>query len=312
MTRLLLVTLALALTSTFAASCGVPDSPEEAAKEWLQAVVAQDGLKMDDRTCSALKDQLRQDAFWGTALLTLGQNLLGREVKADLSDLNITTLKSSPDAARVRVKARIRAAVGLNVQAEEINGTWEMIKENGTWKYCGERTIASADLPELVLQPNEVSLQKVVSESWDESTLNLGRLEGTEFHGLEGYGPQAGSRRVYTNAPVDYTVAVYSFALLFKDSASASRAYKYWVDDWRSAFESVPSASVAAVDTLGDEASAMSFTPYPGLVTQTAYAFAWRQGNVLLLLTCADSSDHPRFTEQEVRTLADKIQARAQ
>lgn len=123
----------------------VTDSPDKAAKEYLQGLADLDGLKVDDLTCSSQKEALKQTGLAATALIMLGQNYTGQQVKVDISGLQITTVQSSGDSASVQVAGKIRTAIGLEVQSQQINDKWRMVKEEGKWKYCGKVEPAAMD-----------------------------------------------------------------------------------------------------------------------------------------------------------------------
>ena len=125
------------------AACGLRDSPEGAAKEWLEALASFDGLKMDERTCSEQKEQLQQGGALLAAFSALGQEITDQNVRIDVSAVNLSTTKSTADTANVHVTGKIRASVGLLVQSQPVDEDWKMVKEGGKWAWCGE-ALASA------------------------------------------------------------------------------------------------------------------------------------------------------------------------
>ncbi len=78
------------------------ESPDAGAKEWLQALASLDGLKLDERTCNAQKQQLQQGALLYTAFSALGnQALPGQNIKIDVSEVKVATSQVSGDSATV-------------------------------------------------------------------------------------------------------------------------------------------------------------------------------------------------------------------
>lgn len=139
MKQLTLVLVTLALASTVA-SCTLIDSPENAAREWLQAFGNLDGNKIAERTCAAQQANVQQAGLWTSAITLIGQYLVGQGLqgKTDVSSLNFTTVRSSSDVAYVRVTGQIRAAVLAFATTQNVDETWKMVREDGKWKWCGQ------------------------------------------------------------------------------------------------------------------------------------------------------------------------------
>ncbi len=137
MKQLTLVVLTLVLASTVTA-CTLVDSPENAAREWLQAFGNLDGNKLAERTCAAQQANVQQAGMWTSAFAILGQMMIGQQGKTDVSSLNFTTVRSSGDTAYVRVTGQIRAAVLALATTQNVDETWRMVREDGKWKWCGQ------------------------------------------------------------------------------------------------------------------------------------------------------------------------------
>jgi hypothetical protein len=84
MKRASLGILCLLLAGVLAA-CGAGDSPEKAAREWLQAMTNLDGNKIVERTCAEQQANVQEAGLWLSVFGLLGQSQLGEQAKADFS-----------------------------------------------------------------------------------------------------------------------------------------------------------------------------------------------------------------------------------
>lgn len=139
MKRLSLALLVIILASMLV-GCGPVDSPEKAAKEWLEAWATLDGNKLAERTCDAQQEAVQSGAIWLSAFAALGQMFTGQRTQADISDLRFVTISKSGDTAQVRVTGEIRTAVLAIAQTQEVDETWLIVREDGKWKWCGSLT----------------------------------------------------------------------------------------------------------------------------------------------------------------------------
>ncbi len=130
---ILLIVFSLFLT-------GCADSPEGAAKEWLDAMINLDGNKILDRTCLAQRPAVQEEGLWNSAFSLVPQ-YFGLDVKSqvDVSGLIFSRISLSADetVANVRVYGEIRTAVLAFAQSEPVDETWQMTKEDGAWRWCG-------------------------------------------------------------------------------------------------------------------------------------------------------------------------------
>jgi len=126
----------LCLLVLFVACSG--DSPEAAAKEWMQAFANLDGNKIAERTCTAQQANVQQAGMWASVFGMFGQQTIGQQSKTDISDLKFTTISSSGDTAQVRVTGQVRFAVLALSQTQDVNETWRMVREDGKWRWCGQ------------------------------------------------------------------------------------------------------------------------------------------------------------------------------
>ncbi|MEN6479211.1 MAG: hypothetical protein ABFD20_06200 [Anaerolineales bacterium] len=136
------VILVLLMLASLLVACQPSDSPEKAAREWVEASLNYDGNKMAQRTCTALQEELQNQALLLSAFAALGQMYTGQQTQGDISELHFETLNRSGDTAQVRVTGEIHVAVLAFSQAEQVDETWRMIREDGKWKWCG-----LADIP---------------------------------------------------------------------------------------------------------------------------------------------------------------------
>jgi uncharacterized lipoprotein len=115
------------------------DSPEAGMREWLEAALQMEGLKLADRTCSRLISAVQSAGAMNSAFLMLGQMFLGQQVnqQADLTRLRFETVSTSGSSARVRVSGEIRVAIMATFQVTPVDYTADMTLEDNRWKWCG-------------------------------------------------------------------------------------------------------------------------------------------------------------------------------
>jgi len=148
MKRATFVLLTFALVSALTA-CGLGDSPEKAAQEWIQAFANLDGNKIADRTCAAQQTNVQQAGLWSSVFNLFGQRTIGQQAKTDVSGLKFTTVSSSGNTANVRVTGQIRVAVLALSQTQVVDETWRMVQEGGKWKWCGQAGTTVVPPPQL-------------------------------------------------------------------------------------------------------------------------------------------------------------------
>lgn len=129
------VMVVLLLVSCFPSSPG----PEDGAREWIDAIVNQDGNRMLKYTCLTQRESVQQSSMWFSAFTVLGQLFTNRsvQIEGDVSDLKFETIRQSKDQAEVRVYGELRVAVLGSAQAQQVDETWLMVWENDTWRWCG-------------------------------------------------------------------------------------------------------------------------------------------------------------------------------
>lgn len=150
-----LVVLTFALVSGLTA-CGLGDSPEKAAEEWVQAFANLDGNKINERTCAAQRPNVQQAGMWSSVFSIFSQQTIGQPSKTDISGLKFATVSNSGHSANVRVTGQIRVAVLALSQTQDIDETWGMVQEEGEWNWCGQVS-PSAPSPRIALPTQIVS-----------------------------------------------------------------------------------------------------------------------------------------------------------
>ena len=138
--------------------CGASeDAPAQGAREWIDGITNLDGNKTLKYTCLAQRENLQQATMWTSAFSVLGQLFTNQsvQIKGDISDLKFETISQSGDQAEVRVYGELRVAVLGSAEAHQVDEKWQMIRENGTWRWCGS---SSGVLP---LAPTSTPVQQI-------------------------------------------------------------------------------------------------------------------------------------------------------
>lgn len=131
------VALVLILLLALAGGCGLARGPETNAGEWIQALAAQDGLKLASLTCDAEQGNLQKAAIGLLAVGALGGVLGGAQPQWSIEQLRYETIRNDGTRADVRVSGRVRVAIRALSQAQDISGILHMRYESGVWRYCG-------------------------------------------------------------------------------------------------------------------------------------------------------------------------------
>lgn len=166
----------LTVLSIFLTACA--EKPEEAAKEWADAMVNLDGNKMLERTCAAQREAVQMAGSWNSALVMLPQ-LFGLDVKtqADVSDLKFTATNVKEDTAHVQVTGEIRVAVLAVAQTYPIDETWLMVKEDDKWKWCGQASVPSSPV---------YHVQVFANRGWQDTGIAIRRGQQVTIEYLSG------------------------------------------------------------------------------------------------------------------------------
>jgi len=138
MKHIILAVLLIAL-SLLLVSCA--DTPEGAARAWLNAMMKLDGNKILDLTCAAQVENVQQTGLWASAFSLVPQ-LFGLNIqsKSDISGLNFVSTSLNGDNATVHVYGDMRVAILAFAQAYPVDESWKMARESGKWKWCGQAT----------------------------------------------------------------------------------------------------------------------------------------------------------------------------
>jgi len=178
MNRFAFVFLTLPLLSALTA-CGLGDSPEKAAQEWMQAFANLDGNKIAERTCAAQQANVQQAGMWASVFNIFGQQTIGQQGKTDISGLKFTTVSSSGNTANVRVTGQIRVAILALSQTQDVDETWRMAQEDGKWKWCGQ-------MGALVPAPPTAPIARATSVLQDSTPYNGNKIEAKTLTGHKG------------------------------------------------------------------------------------------------------------------------------
>lgn len=114
-------------------------SPVGAAREWLNANLNYQGTKILERTCQSYQATMMEAGLLSSAFALLPQALIGVEIETegDVSGLKFSVVAQDGNFAQVHVEGEMRIAAMAFAQAFPVNETWQMVKEDGRWKWCG-------------------------------------------------------------------------------------------------------------------------------------------------------------------------------
>lgn len=131
--------LLIALLLLFFLSACSSESPETAMREWLNASLQMEGLKLAERTCDRLIPAVQSAGAMNSAFFMAGQMFVGQELdqQADLTGLRFETVSNSGGSARVRMSGEIRVAIMATFQVVPVDYTADMLLEDNRWKWCG-------------------------------------------------------------------------------------------------------------------------------------------------------------------------------
>lgn len=318
------VFLAVLVLAVFLSACGVfnqdpKDTPEGGAQAWYQSVADNDGLKLDDRTCQAVKQSIQQGALFGQAFSALGQLLVGQQkVVVDIKGLKFSRITSEGDRAQVYVEGTVRTAIGLYTQSQELSQTLIMRREDGMWKFCGSAagapqvaapsptaegavsgllnqgkrllsgSFADGDCQHLVLQREEVPAR--LSSLNKSFTLPADIMQKMRTIGVSYYYTD-----VWSN-PNDSNDFLVSACVLFgNDTSVIADGFRKYLDMW--AVSPGSDVKTIPVSNLGDEGIESSS------IKANSVSFLWRTRNAMLTVS-GKSIDYA-----EARRLADVMQS---
>jgi hypothetical protein len=120
--------VAVFLVVLLVACGGGGGSPDQAAKQWFEALATGDENALKDLTCAA-----QQESVTGVTGLLAG---LGEGMGFDVSGLSFKTTEQSGETATVQVTGRMNMTFLGAEQEQEIDEAIPMVKEDGKWKVC--------------------------------------------------------------------------------------------------------------------------------------------------------------------------------
>ena len=294
-------------TVTPAATPTPSDSPELAAREWLQAIADVDGIKLDDRTCTAQVKGLQSGTLLPILFGSVGEQAKNKNAKTDVSALKVATINATGDSAQVRVTGRIRGGEGASVLSEVIDETWQITREDGKWKFCGHPLLTEQDLPRLVLQPSEVPVFLFDAEDGVEEISRHHRDIGTW---LRNAGAIGGAYRDY-RAPQEPS-RIYSTVYLFDSPEAGRRGFASLMNAYQRPAEEGGGIKLIRTSLsplgLGDEDRGILLELHDsGSNIFRTYIYAWRSANAVFFTSIYFNS----MEESKIRPFAFKTQAHA-
>jgi len=132
--KLLLIILTLSLLLTACSG----NAPAKAAEAWMQAIATSDGVAALALTCDAYKPAVQEMGFLMGGINMLTEGMLS-DIEVDTSGLEFETISKSGNQAVVSVSGSIIQGMMGMAMEQPINATVNMLKEDGDWKYCGDR-----------------------------------------------------------------------------------------------------------------------------------------------------------------------------
>lgn len=302
---------------TLAATPTPSDSPELAAREWLQALADADALELDDRTCDAQVKGLQNGMLLPILFGEIGEQAKKQDSTTDVSALKLERVNANGDSAQVRVSGRIRSGAGAAVLSEVIDQTWQITRENAKWKFCGHPLLTEKDLPRLVLQPSEVPARLYQAHDGAEAVSGKHtpgidaelRNAGARAGAYRDYRAQGGASRVFH---VPDIARIYSIVYLFDNPDASRRGLSALRNGFNKPGEIQSPNEVLtflAPLQIGDEDMALATIVYSENKQAVGgyYIYAWRSANVVSVTSIFfESTD-----ESKIRPYAYKMQAHA-
>jgi len=138
----LLVVLAGVVLARFIGGLALGDSPERATREYLQAVASMDLEEMLARTCSKYQPTATEldegRSYWEQRRQSVGSG----QVQVDVSDLQFRSRREGA-TADVWVGGTLRFSALGSAETQEMDITYQVVREKGKWRVCGEVPLAS-------------------------------------------------------------------------------------------------------------------------------------------------------------------------
>ena len=114
-------------------------SPVAGAQQWLKALNTQDDNQIQNLTCQAQQENLKESSGWVLAFpvlaklpsdLTLQIQVIGSALKFDI-------IRQNEGQARVRVYGNLPVTGPGLLAVYEVDERWWMVNEDGVWQWCG-------------------------------------------------------------------------------------------------------------------------------------------------------------------------------
>lgn len=128
------------------------NTPEQAARVWLQAVTKFDRQKSASLTCANAINSQQTGGQMGSEVLTLlqdGGNILqelgvpldisavAQFIEFDIHGLKFDTLQEDEEYAMVHVSGLLSVSFKMLSLPLQLDEDWIMAREEGRWKWCG-------------------------------------------------------------------------------------------------------------------------------------------------------------------------------
>lgn len=131
---------ALLVVAALVAGCGVlpeRDGPNDAAQQWVVALLDFDGAALSERTCDARQGELKAGSALLTGLALVSQYALGGiRPTVRVTKQSFSTTEHRSDRATVRFAGTIKVSVALLSEEVDVDESMSMKREGGRWKFC--------------------------------------------------------------------------------------------------------------------------------------------------------------------------------
>jgi hypothetical protein len=103
----------------------------------MLAIANNDGIQIGALTCQNEQGNTQLGMGILTAVNILGSSFIGSGAQLDMSELRFATESNFGNEAVVHITGKIRAAILLVWQEQQMDSRMRMVVEDGRWKYCG-------------------------------------------------------------------------------------------------------------------------------------------------------------------------------
>jgi hypothetical protein len=112
--------------------------PEQAAKQFMQALAEQNRAEMVNLTCDAQQQHLNNGLAVPWAIMSLGQSFFGLQLNIDVSHLTYTVVSNDGTYAIVHIRGPMASSgFGLFGATSNVDMNEPMLHEHDRWVVCG-------------------------------------------------------------------------------------------------------------------------------------------------------------------------------